>query len=652
MLTPDYFYGKSDKLVEMYQELEDWIIKDIALRLMKSGELSGTADRELWKLQQMGLHHTEIIKKIAQVTGKSTSEVKRLLRESVMTSFSDDAEVLGKLADIQSPVENNAVVMAMNAEMQKTFGELSNLTRTTMQQSQSDLINMLNEVDYRVASGMQSYSSAVCEVIDQYAKNGVVIDYPTGAKRSLEAAVRCCIVTSMNQTAAQVTNQYIAQGGIEYVLVSAHMGARHDKKHPEGLQSHDHWQGKVYKIVGRDEDTPNLLEATGYSIDPVTGKGKVVNPLGLHGYNCRHSHKPWDKSLRNPYVDADGNPKIDVHESQELYEKQQQQRGMERAIRQTKRELLAKQQELNGIAETGVKEMLQPQYDQLAYKLRVQNKKYHEYCEANDLQTQADRIKVAGFKKKQSAVANGRATAYGNLINSSDEEDIFSIIKKGAARKTNNVLEHEPVSINELHGKYADEVRSVINEAPENIKSVINKYADQIKFSNEKLIGTGHTNKDGIYVNFKADSINERGAWTTTFHEIGHAVDIATNRISYRYPYFGECLENDFNNLVKAYQKEYNITKEEAYLEIGNSLMPDEYHILSDLAGGLTNNQCKGNYYHSKPGYWEKPHRLEREAFAHFFGAVATKSDIKVSVIKEMFPTAFKEFEKLMEEIK
>lgn len=652
MLTPDYFYGKSDKLVEMYQELEDWIIKDIALRLMKSGELSGTADRELWKLQQMGLHHTEIIKKIAQVTGKSTSEVKRLLRESVMTSFSDDAEVLGKLADIQSPVENNAVVMAMNAEMQKTFGELSNLTRTTMQQSQSDLINMLNEVDYRVASGMQSYSSAVCEVIDQYAKNGVVIDYPTGAKRSLEAAVRCCIVTSMNQTAAQVTNQYIAQGGIEYVLVSAHMGARHDKKHPEGLQSHDHWQGKVYKIVGRDEDAPNLLEATGYSIDPATGKGKVVNPLGLHGYNCRHSHKPWDKSLRNPYVDADGNPKIDVHESQELYEKQQQQRGMERAIRQTKRELLAKQQELNGIAETGVKEMLQPQYDQLAYKLRVQNKKYHEYCEANDLQTQADRIKVAGFKKKQSAVANGRATAYGNLINSSDEEDIFSIIKKGAARKTNNVLEHEPVSINELHGKYADEVRSVINEAPENIKSVINKYADQIKFSNEKLIGTGHTNKDGIYVNFKADSINERGAWTTTFHEIGHAVDIATNRISYRYPYFGECLENDFNNLVKAYQKEYNITKEEAYLEIGNSLMPDEYHILSDLAGGLTNNQCKGNYYHSKPGYWEKPHRLEREAFAHFFGAVATKSDIKVSVIKEMFPTAFKEFEKLMEEIK
>ncbi len=416
MLTPDYFYGKSDKLVEMYQELEDWIIKDIAMRLMKSGELSGTADRELWKLQQMGLHNTEIVKRISQMTGKSRDEVRRLLRDSVMTSFSDDADVLEKLMDIQTPLQNNAAIMAMNAEMMKTFGELSNLTRTTMMQTQTDLLNMLNEVDYRVASGMQSYSSAVCEVLDRYAQSGVMIDYPTGARRSLEAAVRCCIVTSMNQTAAQVTNQYIAQGGIEYVLVSAHMGARHDKKHPEGLQSHDHWQGKVYKISGSEEGIPNLLEATGYTIDPATGQGRVVNPLGLHGYNCRHSHKPWDKSLRNPYVDADGNPKIDVHESQELYEKQQQQRSMERAIRQTKRELLAKQEELNGIAETDVKEMLQPQYDQLAYKLRMQNKKYREFCEANDLQTQADRIKVAGFKKKQSAVANGRATAYQNSV--------------------------------------------------------------------------------------------------------------------------------------------------------------------------------------------------------------------------------------------
>lgn len=418
MLKPDYFYGKTDKLVEMYQDLENWIISDIATRLIKSGELSGTSDRELWKLQQMGLHNTEIVKRISEMSGKSRNEVRRLLRDSVMTSFSDDKEVLTQISasDIISPLKNNMAILAMNAELIKTSGELDNLTKTTINQTQKDLLNMLNEADYRVASGMQSYSSAVCEVLDRYAESGVMVEYPTGTKRSLEAAVRCCIVTSMNQTAAQVTNVYIAQNKIEYVLVSAHPGARYDKKDPTGISSHDHWQGKAYKIIGSEPGFPNLLESTGYTIDPKTGTGTVVNLLGLHGYNCRHSHGPWRKGMVNKYLDENGNVNINADESQKLYDLQQKQRLLEREIRKTKREIMTKKQELDMIAETDVKEILQPQYDKLAYKLRMQNKRLQSFCKNNDLQLQGDRTKVSGFSKKQSAIANGRATAYKNKI--------------------------------------------------------------------------------------------------------------------------------------------------------------------------------------------------------------------------------------------
>ena len=69
---------------------------------------------------------------------------------------------------------------------------------------------------------------------------------------------------------------------------------------------------------------------------------------------------------------------------------------------------------LFGIAETDVKDMLQPQYDKLAHKLRIQNQQYKQFCADNGLQTQADRIKVAGFKRTQASKANGRATAYSN----------------------------------------------------------------------------------------------------------------------------------------------------------------------------------------------------------------------------------------------
>ena len=449
MLTPDYFYGKPDRLLEMYQELENWILQDIAVRLLEADELTATADRELWKLQQMGLHKKEIIKRISKLTGISQREVKRLLKESVMTSFSDDKEVLENLMELTPPMKNKTIIDVMNAELIKTMGELSNLTNTTINQSQTDLLNLLNEVDFRVAAGLQSYSSAVCEVLDRYAGNGVMINYPTGSRRSLEAAVRCCIVTSMNQTAAQVTNQYIVESGAEYVLVSAHYGARHDEKNPNGVSSHDAWQGGVYKINGSDPDTPNLLEATGYDIDTVTGKGHVVNPLGLHGYNCRHSHKPWMKSFGNPNLDENGNVKVDIHESQKIYEMQQKQRAIERAIRKTKRQLLVKDQEKKQYPD---ELSIHEEYDKLEQKLRYQNKMYNEFCKENGLQPQYDRVKVAGFGKQKESASKGSEKIDSNSVKMPIEKSTDSRYTK----RTKEEFEQTARQIKEEITKYSD----------------------------------------------------------------------------------------------------------------------------------------------------------------------------------------------------
>lgn len=431
MLKPEYFNNKEDRLLEIYNQFVNFIYNDIAGRFLKAGEMSGTADRLLYKLRAMGESQQEIQKKLMQLTGLSNLELKALLQDAVLTSFDDDLSTFNRLGiEISSPLENAAVIRIMDAEYKKSLGELSNLTRTTMKQSQIDLMNMMDEAEIRVSSGVQSYSAAACDILDRYAGRGIVIEYPTGAKRTLEAAVRMCVVTSMNQTASQVTNQYIVEAKSEYVLVSAHLGARTQQKGKPSLADHSAWQGKVYRIRGSEPGYPNLLEATGYDIDPETGQGKVVNPLGLHGYNCRHGHQPWDKRLKNPYLDENGNLKIDNEENRKRYELQQKQRAMEREIRKTKRELLMKQKEIDGVAETDIKEMLQPQYDRLAYKLREQNKKYNAFCEENDLQKQYDRIKVSGFKKAQESKANGAATRYENnkkniIFNSVSDDDII-----------------------------------------------------------------------------------------------------------------------------------------------------------------------------------------------------------------------------------
>ena len=413
MLPPEYFTNKEDRLLELYRQLEDFILKDITHRLLSAGEMTATADRLIWKLKQMGESQAAIEQKLRKLTGLTQKELRSLLQDAVLTSWEDDRATLGQLGiELSNPLKNAAVIRVMDAEYKKSLGELTNLTRTTMKQSQIDLINMLDEADLRVAAGVQSYSAAVCDILDRYAGRGIYVDYPSGARRTLEAAVRLCVVTSMNQTAAQVTNQYIVEAGAEYVLVSAHLGARVAQKGQPPIADHSSWQGKVYKITGSEPGYPNMLESTGYRIDPKTGQGTVTNPLSLHGYNCRHSHKPWDKRLRNPYVDENGNLKIDSEENKKRYELQQKQRAMERSLRSWKRKLIEKQEQINNPREDMDIDKLQQEYDHMAYQLTQKNKAYNDFCKANDLQPQYDRIKVADFGREQTKQANQGARRY------------------------------------------------------------------------------------------------------------------------------------------------------------------------------------------------------------------------------------------------
>ncbi len=439
MLPPDYFTNKEGRLLELYRQLENFILKDITRRLLSAGEMTATADRLIWKTKQMGLSQAEIKKKLLELTGLTEKELQRLLQDAVLTSWKDDRTTFGKLGiEVSNPLKNAAVIRVMDAEFKKSLGELANLTRTTMNQSQIDLINMLDEADLRVAAGVQSYSAAVCDILDRYAGRGIYVDYPSGARRTLEAAVRCCVVTSMNQTAAQVTNQYIVEAGAEYVLVSAHLGARVAQKGQPHIASHADWQGKVYRIRGSEPGCPNLLESTGYDIDQKTGQGTVKNPLGLHGYNCRHSHKPWDKRLRNPYADENGKLKIDSEENRKQYELQQKQRAMERNLRAQKRKLIEKQEQINNPRDDMDVGKLQQEYDRMAYQLTQKNKAYNDFCKQNDLQPQYDRIKVADFGREQAKRSNAGAKRYKSIENSVDSDTIKSGTKSGALTSKND----------------------------------------------------------------------------------------------------------------------------------------------------------------------------------------------------------------------
>ena len=421
MLPPEYLDHKEDRLLELYRQLENFILKDITRRLLSAGEMTATADRLIWKLKQMGESRRAIENKLSKLTGMTRHELKKILREAVMVSWENDKESMEQWMGnnvVKSPLTNPAIIRVMDAEYKKSLGELERLTRTTMEQSQKDLINMLDEADLRVAAGVQSYSAAVCDILDRYAGKGVEVSYPTGAKRTLESAVRMVVVTSMNQTAAQITNQYIVEGGVGYVLVSAHPNARTGSKGQPAFSSHMDWQGLPYKIVGSEPGFPNLEEKTGYRIDPKTGQGTVTHITALHGVNCRHGHRPWAKELKNPWRDREGNlldgngNRLDDETVKKNYQLSQKQRAMERSLRAWKRKLIEKQEQINNPRDDMDIGKLQQEYDRMAYQLTQKNKAYNDFCKSNDLQPQYDRIKVADFGREQTKQANQGARRY------------------------------------------------------------------------------------------------------------------------------------------------------------------------------------------------------------------------------------------------
>ncbi len=432
MLMPEYFNGKEQRMMELYQQLSEFILKEAARFLITAGKITPTADRLLQRLRLMGETQAEIQRKLEILTKLSRKELRAILQDAALTSWEADAASFREIGiNLPDPLKNPAVIRIMDVQYKRSQGELQNLTRTTMRQTNIDLMNMLSEADMRVAAGVQSYSAAISEILDRYAHRGIYVDYPkTNTRRTLEAAVMCCVRTSMAQMAGQVTMEFVKEAGTNLIITSAHTGARFtDKDEPA---NHMSWQGRVFYITDADLEeftsVKGTIESAGQKAGgfPNTGKYPDFRKTtgygtgeGLDGYNCRHSFGPYDERIGNPWRDKDGNlidgagNRIDSEESKQKYKDSQRLRAIERNIRAIKRQLVAKEQLMDGASAEEISR-LQPEYDKLAYELSRENKKYNDFAKEHKLTPQYDRIKVADFGREQTKRSNAGAKRYKN----------------------------------------------------------------------------------------------------------------------------------------------------------------------------------------------------------------------------------------------
>lgn len=389
MLSPEYLECVADDIIKLYSRLECDIIRDMARRISKMNFVSSATEWQAEKLQQCGMCKEEIIKKIAKYSEMNEKEIKKLFEDAGVRSLEyDDAAYkrhgLNPLPMKQSP----QMVQMIAATAKKTGRQLRNLTMTTAEFGENELIGTLDDAYMQVVSGAISHQEAVWRAVKTLTeKGGASVLYPSGHIDKIDVAVRRAVLTGVNQTVGMLTQMRMEEMQHDLVETSAHAGAR---------PTHADWQGQRFSYSGKDKRYPDFVSSTGY------GSGD-----GLMGWNCRHNFFPVWEDDPYTYTNADlekMNARNIEYEGEQytLYEIVQMQRKAERGIRQSKRTIAGYDEVLKA---DSTNTACRAAFEKESVRLKRREQKLKDMIRQTGISRSAERERVVGFDRSVSAKA-------------------------------------------------------------------------------------------------------------------------------------------------------------------------------------------------------------------------------------------------------
>ena len=242
MLPPSYLDRMPDAFVQLWQQVEDEILQDVARRIGKMDAVTPTANWQLWRYQQTEALRNDVVKLLAKYTGKSETAIRKLLLQAATEAMEREDEIYFNYKNEAPPLEEYVPLQnLLNAGYRQTAGSFSNLTATTANTVTGAFERTLDAAWLKVSTGAFDYKTAVKQAVDSLADEMPMVTYPSGHTDSIEVAARRCILTGVNQTCAKLQLERARQMNVRYVQVTAHGGAR---------PSHAEWQGKIYALNG------------------------------------------------------------------------------------------------------------------------------------------------------------------------------------------------------------------------------------------------------------------------------------------------------------------------------------------------------------------------------------------------------------------
>ena len=391
MLPPSYLDRMPDAFVQLWQQVEDAILQDVARRIGKMDAVTPTANWQLWRYQQTEAVRNDVVKLLAKYTGKSETAIRKLLLQAA-TEAMEREDAIYYHYDMEPPPfeESTALNNLLDAGARQTCGTWQNLTATTANTVTGVFERTLDAAWLKVSTGAFDYKTAVKQAVDSLADDMPMVTYPSGHTDSIEVAARRAILTGVNQTTGKLQVARMDEMGCEFVETTTHGGAR---------PSHAEWQGRRFHRGGavdyKGRHYPDFEAATGY------GTG-----AGLCGWNCRHQFFACFPELGDP-------PQWTQEQLRELnardiewngkkytaYEISQMQRARERNVRRWKKRYLA--EDAAGLDTTDS-----------AVRLKAARQSLSDFTKATGGRVDSARVSVPKFGRSEASRASAKSQAH------------------------------------------------------------------------------------------------------------------------------------------------------------------------------------------------------------------------------------------------
>lgn len=389
MLTPDYYEKCTDDIIELFSQLNERITKDMARRIIKSGKLTETAKWQLGIEREAGRLYDEILADISKYTGESKKTVQDIFEKAGITSKEYDDAIYKQAGKNPIPLNlSPSMMQILKADIDKTNGHITNLTKTTALTSQTAYIDACSIAQMEISSGAFDYNTAIRHAVDMAVSKGSIVKFASGATMNLEDAIRRAVMTGVSQTTGRISLANAEELGADLMEINAHGGAR-----PE----HAVWQGKIVCIKGKKK---------GYLTLDDIGYGTVT---GFKGVNCRHDWYPFIEGISTRAHSDAALEKMNQTEVEyngkkiPQYTAEQMQRQKERQIRNERRILAGYDEAIKAADNTELKIGLQNDFDNRALMLKEHERKYKDFCKQTNLPELKERLQTKGYNRSVSA---------------------------------------------------------------------------------------------------------------------------------------------------------------------------------------------------------------------------------------------------------